>query len=291
MRLFGAATLLFLGVAAPAGAQSRTSERDDAPRTDRATPSGTDTRTSLGMTVSLSGGDRDTLGLLVSGVVPDGLADRAGIADGNRLASLNGVSLRLSAQDVGDKGAEDAILRNLARELRDAQGGDDLTLRIFAAGRFRNLTVQTPAAPRARTVPSRANNDNDGDAPVASPPTTIGAVIDGLARLQTQLTRLAPSCSASGSSGDAIAGLGVSAVAPELAAYFGEGAENGLLVLRANESWSPLRPGDVILRIDGVVATTPRLRNLLDARTATSVEVLRRKRVVEVTLDDAGGGR
>ena len=289
MRLTGAATLLFLGVAATAGAQSRPAERDDAPRTDRST-SGVDTRPTLGMTISLSGSDRDTLGVLVSGVVPDGLADRAGIADGNRLAAINGVNLRISAQDVGDKSAEDAIIRNLGRELRDAQPGDELTLRVYAAGRFRNMTVQTPAAPRARTLPSRAANDDNGDVP-AVPPTTISAVIDGLARLQTQLTRLAPSCSANGSSTDVVAGLGLSTVAPELAPYFGEGAENGLLVLKASESWSPLRPGDVILRIDGVAATTPRLRNLVDARAPSSVEVLRRKRVIEVTIETAGGGR
>jgi hypothetical protein len=286
MRLFGAATLLILGVAAPAAAQSRTTDRDDAPRSDRAPASGGDIKTSLGMSVSLSGSDRDTLGVLISGVTPDGVADRAGVADGNRLAAINGVSLRIEARDVGDRSAEDAILRNLARELREARAGDDLTLRIFSGGRYRNVTVQAPDAPRTRTAPSRVTNDDDGDVPATSSPTTISAVIDGLARLQTQLTRIAPSCSASGGSGDTIAGLGLSAVAPELAAYFGEGAENGLLVLRASDSWSPLRPGDVILRIDGDAVTTARLRALGDGRGSRSVEVLRRKRVIEVILGE-----
>ena len=282
-RLAGAAALLLLGAAAPAAAQSRTADRDDAPRTDRAGAQNSDARTTLGMTVALSGSDRDTLGILISGVVPDGPADRAGIADGNRLAAVNGINLRIGAQDVGDKSAEDALLRNLGRELRDAQPGDELTLRIYAAGRFRNTMVQTPASTRARTLPSRANSNDDSDAPVP-PPTTITAVIDGLARLQTQLTRIAPSCSANGSSGDTVAGLGVTVVAPELASYFGEGAEYGLLVLKASESWSPLRPGDVILRVDGASVTTARLRNLVDARTPSSVEILRRKRVVEVNV-------
>ena len=278
IRLVGVATLLVMSVAAPARAQSRPSDRDDAPRTDRAAPSGIDTRTTLGLSVSLSGGDRDTLGVLVSSVVPDGVADRAGIADGNRLAAINGVSLRVTADAIGDRSAEDAILRNLARELRDAQPGDELSLRVYAAGRYRNVTVQTPAPVRQRAIPSRAN-DND-----AVPTTTISAVIDGLARLQTQLTKLAPSCGTGAS--ESVVGLGLSTVAPELAPYFGEGAEYGLLVLKASDNWSPLRPGDVILRIDGATASTSRLRALADERSSVGIEVLRRRRVIEVSLED-----
>ena len=281
IRLLGVATLLVTSVASPARAQSRPSDRDEAPRTDRPAPSGSDTRITLGVTVSLSGGDRDTLGILISNVDPGGVADRAGIADGNRLAAINGVSLRLAADAIGDRNAEDAILRNLARELRDVQPGDEITLRIYAAGRFRNVMVQTPAAVRQRAIPSRTN-DNDG-----IPTTTISAVIDGLARLQTQLTKLAPSCGVSSGTSESVPGLGLSTVAPELVPYFGEGAEYGLLVLKANDSWSPLRPGDVILRIDGATATPSRLRSLADERTSIGIEVLRRKRVIEVSLDDS----
>ena len=277
IRVLGVATLLVMSAAAPGGAQSRPSDRDEAPRADRSAPSASDARLTLGVTVSVSGGDRDTLGLLISNVDPGGVADRAGIADGNRLAAINGVSLRLPADAIGDRNAEDAVLRNLARELRDVQPGDEITLRVYAAGRFRNVMVQTPAAVRQRVTPSRTN-DNDG-----IPTTTISAVIDGLARLQTQLTKLAPSCSAT----DNVPGLGLSTVAPELAPYFGEGAEFGLLVLKASDSWSPLRPGDVILRIDGATATPSRLRSLADERTSLGIEVLRRKRVVEVSLDDS----
>ena len=277
IRVLGVATLLVMSAAAPGGAQSRPSDRDEAPRADRSAPSASDARLTLGVTVSVSGGDRDTLGLLISNVDAGGVADRAGIADGNRLAAINGVSLRLAADAIGDRNAEDAVLRNLARELRDVQPGDEITLRVYAAGRFRNVMVQTPAAVRQRVTPSRTN-DNDG-----IPTTTISAVIDGLARLQTQLTKLAPSCSAT----DNVPGLGLSTVAPELAPYFGEGAEFGLLVLKASDSWSPLRPGDVILRIDGATATPSRLRSLADERTSLGIEVLRRRRVVEVSLDDS----
>jgi hypothetical protein len=282
VRFVAAAVLALASTGSAAVAQSRPADRDEAPRADRsASTIAPDTRASLGLTVSVSGGDRDTLGLLISGVVADSPADRAGVADGNRLAAINGVSLRLSPDAVGDQSAEDALLRNLARELRNAQAGDELSLRVYSAGRFRNVTLEMPAAPRTRAIPSRTNND-DGD--VTVPPTTISAVIDGLARLQSQLTHIAPSCNANGSSGDTISGLNLTTVSPELATYFGEGAENGLLVLKANENWSPLRAGDVVLRIDGLVATTSRIRNLADARSPSSVEVLRRKRVIEVSI-------
>lgn len=282
VRVVAAAVLAFASSGSDAEAQSRPADRDGAPRADRSSSTAApDTRAALGLTVSVSGGDRDTLGILVSGVVPDGPADRAGIADGNRLASINGVSLRLSPDVIGDQGAEDALLRSLARELRNTQPGDELSLRVYSAGRFRNVTLEMPAAPRTRAIPSRTNND-DGD--VTVPPTTISAVIDGLARLQSQLTHIAPSCSASGSTGDTVPGLDLTTISPELAAYFGEGAENGLLVLKANESWNQLRAGDVVLRIDGLVATPSRIRTLADARSPSSVEVLRRKRVIEVSI-------
>src|SRR4030095_9558495 len=48
-----------------------------------------------------SGGKRDTLGLLVSSVTVGGPADKAGIEEGNRIASINGVSLRLSVAEDG----------------------------------------------------------------------------------------------------------------------------------------------------------------------------------------------
>ena len=282
VRFVAAAVLALASMRSAAEAQSRPGDRDDAPRADRSASTNIpDTRASLGLTVSVSGGDRDTLGVLISGVVPGGPADRAGIADGNRLAAINGVSLRSSADAVGDQSAEDALLRNLARELRNAQPGDELSLRVYSAGRFRNVTLEMPAAPRTRAIPPRTNDD-DGD--VTVPPTTISAVIDGLARLQSQLTHIAPSCNAGGSAGDTISGLNLTTVSPELATYFGEGAENGLLVLKASENWSPLRAGDVVLRIDGLVATTSRIRNLADARSPSSVEVLRRKRVIELSI-------
>src|SRR4029079_15417179 len=65
----------------------------------------------LGMTLGTSGTDRDTLGLRASVVLRGAPADRAGIDEGNRLAEIDGVSLRLDPVDIGRQGAIDAVMR------------------------------------------------------------------------------------------------------------------------------------------------------------------------------------
>src|ERR1041385_1018089 len=54
----------------------------------------------IGVTTSTNTGPRDTLGLLVSNVTRNGPADKAGIEEGNRIAAVNGVSLKLAAADL-----------------------------------------------------------------------------------------------------------------------------------------------------------------------------------------------
>ena len=52
-------------------------------------------RAVIGVTTSGSASSRDTLGVFVSEVQSGSPADKAGIEEGNRIASINGVSLRL----------------------------------------------------------------------------------------------------------------------------------------------------------------------------------------------------
>jgi len=278
----------------------------------------------LGMSVSVSGSDRDTLGLLISNITRGGPADEAGVYEGNRLAAINGVSLRIDREAGDGRAVSDAVFRRLARELGEARSGDDISLRIFGSGRFRTVTVHpvVPAAPRATTratpAPAPASAVDD-----AKEPESIASVVDGIGTLQAQLRRLEQGEGATAtldslaqieqdlgairrrlrdlqgaadgrpaartSSGDAISGLSVSAVADDLAPYFGEGSEAGLLVLKADDSWSPLRAGDVILRVNGSPATLDRLRAARDGRRTISLDLLRRKRELTVSVDAAGG--
>ena len=160
----------------------------------------------LGLSLGTSGTDRDTLGLLVTQVLRDGPADRAGIDEGNRVAEIDGVSLRLEAVDIGRQGAIDAVMRRLSRTLRGLQGGEQAALRVFAAGKFKNANVtlgNNPNAPNAGggvvvavpVSPAPAVTTPSVAVAVASEPASRAATLAGamqtLADLQSQLRRLA----------------------------------------------------------------------------------------------------
>src|SRR5688572_28920931 len=100
-------------------------------------------RTVIGIATAPSGGLRDTLGLLVSSVTPDGPAEKAGIVEGNRLQSINGVSLRASKEDAEDWGAYGFMQRRLTRELAKRKTGEEVDLTVYAEGRTRTVKVKT----------------------------------------------------------------------------------------------------------------------------------------------------
>jgi len=300
-----------------------------------------DIRSLLGVTLGSSNTERDTLGLLVTQVLRDGPADRAGIDEGNRLAEIDGVSLRVDPNDIGRSSASDAAMRRLTRTLRGLHEGESATIRVFGGGRFRSVTLQIgSAAPNAVSVapPASPSPTASPSVPVAvavagepSKPTTVAGAIQAIADLQSQLRRLSDdegmsplgdslaqaarelgllqrrlrtvqadqlrrrsddsgdrSSSRRGSTnGNDVPGLSLSPVSDDLADYFGDGSERGLLVLQADASWAPIRNGDVILTVDGSPATPDRLRAAMDSRQSTRIELLRRRRQVSVTI----GGR
>jgi S1-C subfamily serine protease len=111
-------------------------------------------RAALGITTS-TGGMRDTLGLLVSSVTEGGPADKAGIEEGNRLQSVNGVSLRLSAADATEGDMGDIVQRRLIRELEKVKAGADVELRVWAGGQAKTVKVKTVAV---EDLPSRTRS-------------------------------------------------------------------------------------------------------------------------------------
>src|SRR5688572_18837940 len=106
---------------------------------------GDENRAVIGVTTS-TGSARDTLGVLVSSVTPGGPAERAGIEEGNRIASVNGVSLRLAAADVGDWEMASTLTRRLTRELGKLKPGDEAELRVYGGGQTRTLKVKTASS-------------------------------------------------------------------------------------------------------------------------------------------------
>ncbi len=103
-------------------------------------------RAALGITIGTTGARRDTLGLFVSAVTSDGPAERAGIIEGARVASINGVDVRLSRADAEDAEAASLVARRFTRELDRAKAGDDVTLRVWQNGAYRTVTVKAAKA-------------------------------------------------------------------------------------------------------------------------------------------------
>jgi PDZ domain-containing protein len=339
---FVTAALFLLGAAPSlAGAQGRrlpsdigSTRRTRPPAAETETP---DPRALLGLVVGTSGTDRDTLGLLVTEVLRDGPAERAGIDEGNRLAEIDGVSLRIDASDVGRSGPGDAAVRRLTRTLGGLRDAEQARLRVYGSGRYRLVTVQLSGGPASNvavaTVPAAAPMPNVAVAgEPAARAATVTTAIQSITELQAQLRRLADDEGSSplGDSlaqserdlaliqrrlraaqadqqrrrsenlGDRVAprrasgdvpGLSLSAVSEDLSDYFGDGSERGLLVLQAETSWDPIRPGDVILTVDGSPANADRLRDAADSRRPVRIELLRRRHQMTVTLHDRGDDR
>jgi S1-C subfamily serine protease len=103
-------------------------------------------RAALGVQVSGTGSARDTLGLFVTSVNSKGPAENAGIVEGDRLVSINGVDLRVPAADIEDGYASGLPARRLQREVSKLTPGTRVNLRVYSGGRIRDVQVTTGRA-------------------------------------------------------------------------------------------------------------------------------------------------
>ncbi|MEP6905558.1 MAG: PDZ domain-containing protein, partial [Gemmatimonadales bacterium] len=98
-------------------------------------------RAALGMQLSATGSARDTLGVFVAAVSPKGPAENAGIVEGDRIVSINGVDLRVAAGDVEDGYASGLPSHRLQREVGKLPPGAKVNVRVYAGGRVRDVQV------------------------------------------------------------------------------------------------------------------------------------------------------
>jgi len=117
-------------------------------------------RAVIGITTSSAATNRDTLGVLVSSVRSGSPAEKAGIEEGNRIASINGVSLKLAAADVGDYEMANAMSRRLTRELDKLKPGDEVDLRVVADGQTKTVKVKTIAPDDLRSSIVRRTDED-----------------------------------------------------------------------------------------------------------------------------------
>ena len=98
-------------------------------------------RAMVGVSVGSAGNARDTLGLFVSGVVTGGPAEKAGIIEGERIAAVNGVDVRIPREDLDDMQVASARVDRFVREVQQAEPGKTLSIRVYGNGRYRDVTV------------------------------------------------------------------------------------------------------------------------------------------------------
>jgi hypothetical protein len=103
-------------------------------------------RAALGVSVQTTGTKRDTLGVFIERVTPNGPAESAGVVEGERIASINGVDLRVPAADVEDSYTAGLATHRLTRELQKLTPGARVTLRVYSGGRYRDVQVTTAKA-------------------------------------------------------------------------------------------------------------------------------------------------
>jgi hypothetical protein len=125
----------------------------------------------------------------VLGVVDDGPAAKAGIEEGNRIAAIDGVSLRVSREDLEDQVVASSRVRRLTRAVAAKKAGDEVELRVYVGnGQFR--TVRARLA-RAADLPRDRRSFIFGDGMVAPmPPLPPGLEIELGPMLRSRLERL-----------------------------------------------------------------------------------------------------
>ena len=110
------------------------------------TRSDRDDRAAIGIMLGSTGSRRDTLGVLVMGITDSTPAARAGLEEGNRIAAINGVNLRVAPEDAGDHWIGGTRAERLQRAISDLKPGDNVTLKVYANGQFRDVSMKAARA-------------------------------------------------------------------------------------------------------------------------------------------------
>jgi len=98
-------------------------------------------RAALGLELRATGTRRDTLGVFVAAVTRGGPAETAGIVEGDRIATINGVDVRSAAGDIDDPYTNGLGSHRLTKEIQKIAPGTRVTLRVYSGGRFRDVAV------------------------------------------------------------------------------------------------------------------------------------------------------
>lgn len=207
-------------------------------------------RAVVGITTS-SGSARDTLGVLVSTVAPGGPAEKAGIEEGNRIAAINGVNLKLSPGDVGDWDMSGIMSRRFTRELGKVKAGGDVDLRVYGGGQVRSVKIKTVTYDSLYPSIRRSRRDFEDRAVLGVSLGSSGSKRDTLGVFVMGLDDAGPAAKAGIEEGNRIAAIGGVdlRVSRDDA---GDEMMSGVKVQRLQRELEKLKPGDEVeLRIYG----------------------------------------
>jgi len=140
--------LIALATVSSAASVAAQDTRAAEPRVRATTPSGwmyesEAHRAAIGIGTTTTGTLRDTLGLMITSITKGSPAEKAGLEEGNRVAAINGVSLRVNAADVEDGEMSNALTRRLTRELSKSKPGDEVELSVYRGGRTSTVKLKT----------------------------------------------------------------------------------------------------------------------------------------------------
>ncbi len=247
-------------------------------------------------------------GLLLSGVTPGGGAEAAGLAAGDELTSINGVSLSSGNPmeqlhgAMAEVAVGDTVTVGYARDgsadvagvVTQAKGSFIMGM----AGAPATMAMKLEGVP-ASTLSGQASNANATASWVAS-----GAVVENLESLEALQASggVAPIFNRAVHVASPVGGLRLEPVGGDLASYFG--VDRGVLVMAAPpaaDGEDALKAGDILRAVNGEAVQHPgdALRLLMGGQHAAdggvsvlSVEVLRQgaTHLLAVTPRQLGGG-
>jgi serine protease Do len=162
-------------------------------------------RAMLGVSTA-SSGKRDTLGLLIESVTPGSPADKAGLEEGNRIVSINGISLKLAREDAGEPDMSGTMTNRLMREMRKLKAGDEASLEVWTGARLKSVKVKTVAA-RDLTPERLTREEAEDRAALGIMLGSSGSKRDTLGVFVSGVTENGPADKAGISEGDRIASI------------------------------------------------------------------------------------
>ena len=112
----------------------------------------------LGVSFSERGSMRDTAGLLIVTVTSGGAADKAGLNEGDRIVSIDGIDLRVPASDAGTSEGVSARVSRFRRALDAARDSQAVKLDVLSDGRHRTVSI-VPTRERGYTFTTAGLGD------------------------------------------------------------------------------------------------------------------------------------